>query len=187
LDKAAWLNPKTFTSDIITIKIGMNMIFRFLNIWQRSITRLIQNMEKFMISIYSSISLVLSLLVMSCGSHAKDDSPVRDSPHTIAVSGAGSKIYLTDREGQSSIQIPNVTGDYLAWSPDGKKLAFREKYDDRKTWSIHTMNSDGTNWKRLTHETDKWDSVPAWSPDGKKLLLQENIRIRKAFFRQKFG
>ncbi len=57
------------------------MIFSFLNIWQRSITRLIQYMEKFMKSIYSSISLVLSLLIMSCGSHAQDDIPIPDGPY----------------------------------------------------------------------------------------------------------
>jgi TolB protein len=119
---------------------------------------------------------------MSCVTHAQDDVPVLDSPHTIAVSEAGGKIYLTDSDGQSSIKIPNVTGDYLAWSPDGKKLAFREKYDDRKTWSIHTMNSDGTNWKRLTHEKNKWDSVPAWSPDGKKIAFAREYKDSEGEF-----
>ena len=75
-------------------------------------------------SICSSIPLLLSLLIINYPSHAQDDSPVLDSSHIIAVSGAGSKIYLTDREGQSSINIPNVTGDYVTWSPDGKKLLF---------------------------------------------------------------
>jgi len=126
--------------------------------------------------IYASISLLLSQLIIGCTSHVKDDSPVLESTHTIAVSGAGAKIYLTDREGQSSIKIPNVTGDYLAWSPDGKKIASREYHDGGKTWSIHTMNSDGTNWKRLTHAKNKWDSVPAWSPDGKKIVFAREYK-----------
>lgn len=133
-------------------------------------------------SIYSSIPLLLALSVISCTSRAQDDSSVPNSLHKIAVSGAGGKIYLTDREGQSSIRIPKVTGDYIAWSPDGKKLAFREKYDDRKTWSIHTMNSDGTNWKRLTHEKNKWDSVPAWSPDGKKIAFAREYENSEGVF-----
>lgn len=132
--------------------------------------------------IYPSIPLLLSMSVISCASHTQDDSLVHDSSHTIAVSAAGAKIYLTDREGQSSTKIPNVTGDYLAWSPDGKKIAFREKYDDRKTWSIHTMNSDGTNWKRLTHEKNKWDSVPAWSPDGKRLAFAREYKDSEGVF-----
>ena len=133
-------------------------------------------------SICSSIPLLLSLLIINYPSHAQDDSPVLDSSHIIAVSGAGSKIYLTDREGQSSINIPNVTGDYVTWSPDGKKIAVRQYHDDGKTWSIHTMNSDGTNWKRLTHEKNKWDSVPAWSPDGKKIVFAREYKDPEGVF-----
>lgn len=122
-------------------------------------------------SICSSIPLLLSLSVIGCTSHTQDVSPVLDGPHTLAVSGAGAKIYLTDREGQLFTKIPNVKGDYVTWSPDGKKLAVRQYHDNGKTWSIHTMNIDGTNWKRLTHEKNKWDSVPVWSPDGKKIAF----------------
>ena len=133
-------------------------------------------------SIFSSISLILSLLITSCGIHAQDESTAPDSQHSIVVSAAGSKIYLTDKEGHSSVEIPNVTGDYLAWSPDGKKIAFRKKYDDRKTWSIHTINSDGSDWKRLTHEKYKWDSVPAWSPDGKKIAFAREYEDSEGVF-----
>ncbi len=129
-----------------------------------------------MISNYPSISLLLSLLIVSCGSHAQDDFPVLDSPHTIAYSAKGGVLYLSDREGKSKIKIPNAKGDYLAWSPDGKKLAFREKYDDRNTWSIHTVNIDGTSMKRLTHAKNKWDSAPAWSPDGKKITFAREYK-----------
>jgi len=127
-------------------------------------------------SIYPSISLLLSLLIMSSGTHARDDLPVHDSPQTIAYSGKGGVLYLRDREGKSIIEIPNAKGDYLAWSPDGKKLAFRKKYDDRKTWSIHTVNIDGTGMKRLTHAKNKWDSAPAWSPDGKKITFAREYK-----------
>ncbi len=133
-------------------------------------------------SVCSLIYLLLFLSVTSCTKHTQRDSPVLDSPDIIAVSGAGGKVYLTDSEGQSSTKIPNVTGDYLTWSPDGAKIAFRKKYDDRKTWSIHTINSDGTNWKRLTHEKNKWDSVPAWSPDGKKIAFAREYKDSEGIF-----
>ena len=83
------------------------------------------------------------------------------------------EIYLTDTEGKSKIKITNFVGadGYPAWSPDGERIAFYAKYDEGKTWSMHTMNNDGTNRMRLTHEKNKWDSSPTWSPDGKKIAF----------------
>ncbi len=125
-------------------------------------------------SIYSSISLLLSLLIMSSGSHAKDDPLVPEDTYTIAYNSMETgnvEIYLGDIKGKSSIKNTNAKGGYLAWSPDGKQFAFYAKYDEEKTWSIHTMNIDGTNRKRLTHAKNKWDNAPAWSPDGKKIAF----------------
>ncbi len=96
--------------------------------------------------------------------------------YTIAYSSNESgngDIYLIDGKAKSKIKITNhadVDG-YAAWSPDGNRIAFYAKYDKRKTWSIHTMNIDGTNRKRLTHAKNKWDSSPTWSPDGKKIAF----------------
>ncbi len=84
------------------------------------------------------------------------------------------EIYLTNIEDTSKVKItnpPKSGGGYLAWSHDGKRIAFYAKYDNKKTWSIHTVNTDGTNWKRLTHADGKWDSSPTWSPDGKKIVF----------------
>lgn len=92
----------------------------------------------------------------------------KSSPYTIAYSWNG--INLTDNEGKSKNKI-STKGGYVAWSPDGKRIAFYAKYDERKTWSIHTMKSDGTNWKRLTHVKNKWDNSPTWSPDGTKIAF----------------
>lgn len=87
-------------------------------------------------------------------------------------------IYLTNPKGESKVRITNFTGGngYSAWSPDGKRIAFYAKYDNRKTWSIHIINSDGTNRKRLTHAKNKWDSSPTWSPDRKKIAFAREYR-----------
>jgi len=98
----------------------------------------------------------------------KENDKSKSSPYTIAYSWSG--INLTDNEGKSKSKIVK-NGGYSAWSPDGKRIAFYAKYDDRKTWSIHTMNSDGTDWKRLTHVKNKWDNSPTWSPDGTKIAF----------------
>lgn len=81
---------------------------------------------------------------------------------------SGREIYLSDDEGKSRTKVTSVTGNdgYPAVSPDGKNIAFYGKYDNRKTWSIHTVNIDGSNVQRLTYTRNVWDSAPAWSPDG---------------------
>ncbi|WP_082994857.1 TolB family protein [Aquimarina megaterium] len=94
------------------------------------------------------------------------------------------EIYQKNTEGKSNIKSTNEKGGYLAWSPDGKRIAFYAKYDDKKTWSIHTMNSDGTNRKRLTHEKNKWDNSPTWSPDGRKIVFSREYKDSKKNWQQ---
>ncbi len=89
------------------------------------------------------------------------------------------EIYSGNVEGKPTIKRTNQNGGYVAWSPDGKQFAFYGKYDDRKTWSIHTMNIDGTNRKRLTYAKNKWDNAPDWSPDGKKIVFAREYKDSK--------
>ena len=110
------------------------------------------------------------MVLLSCGKESKSTS------YTIAYSSNESgngEIYLTNTEGKSKIKITNYAerDGYPAWSPDGKHLAFYAYHDGGKTWSIHTMNIDGTNRKRLTHAENKWDNSPTWSPDGGKIAF----------------
>ena len=111
--------------------------------------------------------LTISILILcSC---KKESYPIAYSSYD----SDNREIFLTDEEGQAKIKITNHAGadGYPDWSPDGKQIAFYAKYDDGNTWSMHTMNSDGTDRKRLTHAKNKWDSSPSWSPDGKKIAF----------------
>lgn len=126
---------------------------------------------------YSIILLIATVFLSACVTTKQKSknndsltivSPSKSSPYTIAYSSNG--IVLTDNEGKLKNRI-STSGGYAAWSPDGKRLAFYAKYDERKTWSIHTMNIDGTNKQRLTHIKDKWDNSPTWSPDGTKIAF----------------
>lgn len=82
-------------------------------------------------------------------------------------------IYLGDESGRSRVKVVDHTDNdgYPSVSPDGKRLAFYGKYDDNKTWSIHTVNIGSSNVQRLTYEKHVWDSAPTWSPDGKTIVF----------------
>lgn len=102
--------------------------------------------------------------------------PAESTSYEIAYSSKESgdvEIYLTDVQSRSKTKITDHPGNdgYAAWSPDGKRIASYAYHDGRKTWSIHTMNIDGTDRKRLTHAKKKWDSAPAWSPNGNKIAF----------------
>ncbi|CAM1343737.1 DUF5050 domain-containing protein [Tenacibaculum amylolyticum] len=120
------------------------------------------------------IHLLIVVMVMGFWSCNKKNLP-------IAYSSKESKnreIYLLDVENGTKTKITSYEGadGYPSWSPDRKQIAFYAKYDRNKTWSIHTMNSDGTNRKRLTHEKNRWDSAPTWSPDGKKIVFAREYK-----------
>ncbi|UCG27058.1 MAG: PD40 domain-containing protein [Bacteroidales bacterium] len=118
---------------------------------------------------FFSISFVFLIIVISCNER------LSSTTCSIAYSSDESgnpEIYLTDSYGKSRIKItsyPDRDG-YPAWSPDGKYIAFYA-YHGTETWSIHTMNIDGTNRKRLTFAENKWDNSPTWSPDGTKIVF----------------
>ncbi len=83
------------------------------------------------------------------------------------------EIYLADIEGENKLQLTDyeLRDGYVSCSPDGKKIAFYAYYDNGNTWSIHTMNIDGTSRKRLTSKKEVWDASPSWSPDGQTIAF----------------
>lgn len=117
------------------------------------------------------------MLTLPLGQYAVSQNSNTSSAYAIAYS-YNNDIHLSDAAGKSKIKITNYDGGngYSAWSPDGKRIAFYSKYDDRKTWSIHTMNADGTERKRLTNLQYAWDNSPTWSPDGSKIAFARAYR-----------
>ncbi len=122
----------------------------------------------------TSLALIVGLST-GCQYEKKTDLPQYEIAYTSRESGEV-EIYLGETQGQPNIENTNQKGGYLAWSPEGERLAFYAKYDERKTWSIHTMNRDGTDWKRLTYVKDYWDNSPTWSPDGKEIVFARAYR-----------
>ena len=117
---------------------------------------------------FPKIILLAMIILIHC-SCKKETYPIAYSSYE----SGNRDIFLTDAGATAKIRITSFEGadGYPDWSSDGKRIAFYAKYDDGNTWSMHTMNSDGTNRKRLTYAKNKWDSSPSWSPDGKKIVF----------------
>ncbi|MFQ5710756.1 MAG: TolB family protein, partial [Candidatus Geothermarchaeales archaeon] len=76
-----------------------------------------------------------------------------------AILGAGVK---------ATTSTPAPSGQYPAWSPDGRRIAFSS--DRMESVDIWVVDADWGNLRRLTRDrsTDSW---PTWSPDGSKIAF----------------
>ena len=64
------------------------------------------------------------------------------------------------------------TGPGLAWTPDGKLIAFVER-DDSANVTIRPVSGGAA--RRLTSFKDQEITALAWSPDGKRLILNRRV------------
>lgn len=76
-------------------------------------------------------------------------------------------IWVMNPDGSNQKRIMRF-GLEPAWSPDGKRIAYRCGDGDVNN-IICLMNADGTNVKQLA--TSLADFGPSWSPDGKKIVF----------------
>jgi Tol biopolymer transport system component len=65
---------------------------------------------------------------------------------------------------------PHKTGGEPAWSPDGRRLAFRGS-GSRGIWVV---NADGTGLRRLTRRAD---GSPTWSADGRSIAFHRAAQV----------
>ncbi len=105
----------------------------------------------------------LCLLALSCKQGSKKgDAKVIEAPKITIQNGqlTPEALWAFGRVGEVGV------------SPDNKKIVFTVKYfsveDNKGNAEIYTMNSDGSDLKRLT-TTAASENSPAWKPDGKKI------------------
>jgi Tol biopolymer transport system component len=77
-------------------------------------------------------------------------------------------IYTVHADGSGLVNLTNNSAReyWLAWSPDGTRLAFVSDQDGNE--NIFAINADGSNLTRLTVDLGS-DTSPLWSPDGRKI------------------
>jgi Tol biopolymer transport system component len=97
------------------------------------------------------------------------------------ISNMGSGAWIADLESGSIARFAprGARIRYLAWSPDGTKLAY-SRGDARGNGQILIATVDGRRVARLTNDvpTDRFahlsNTHPAWSPDGSKVAFLSN-------------
>jgi TolB protein len=89
-----------------------------------------------------------------------------DSQWLVYRSGRDGKtgLWISNRDDSSRALLTNGgTDSFPAWSPDGQTIAFSR--DGGGNVDIYTVNSDGSNLKRLT-TTPGHDTLPTYAPNG---------------------
>jgi Tol biopolymer transport system component len=91
------------------------------------------------------------------------------------------ELWIVDADGANQHQIPVPSGMCnLAWSPDGKRIAFWSPNRGAvQTSGIWLVNSDGSDVRPLTPNCsvdgvcggDRFYRYPVWSPDGHRLAF----------------
>lgn len=88
------------------------------------------------------------------------------------------QIYVKQLDGTQPVQLTNSpSGDigYLAWSPDGKSIAFKRQYGI--AGAIYSIaNTGGKERKMVDLEVANLTSAIDWSPDGTQLAFSDAYR-----------
>jgi Tol biopolymer transport system component len=78
-------------------------------------------------------------------------------------------VVRADGSGLRNLTPKPVAYAHLAWSPNGRKLAFVSDRDGNS--EVYVMNADGSGQRNLTRHP-AFDAEPAWSPDGRSIAFR---------------
>jgi dipeptidyl aminopeptidase/acylaminoacyl peptidase len=57
----------------------------------------------------------------------------------------------------------------IAWSPQGRWIAYNSDYDGNEQWDLFLVSADNGKVVNLTNSPEVSEENPVWSPDGEKL------------------
>jgi uncharacterized protein YkwD len=81
--------------------------------------------------------------------------------------GAAGQVIVRTLDGAEAA-IPAINASYLAWSPDGTRLAV--SLNDEDIYVLDTQTGDMTPLEGAS-EPDQLETMPAWSPDGQSIAF----------------
>ncbi|WP_340680702.1 hypothetical protein [Paraglaciecola sp.] len=122
-------------------------------------------------AIYSSIALLLAMLIMSNGSYAQDDFPVLEGPYLgQKPPGLTPEVFAP---GSVSTEHYELTG---VFTPDMKEFYLIRDGGKYKKPSLVVFKNENNRWNELVI-SDRV-GTPVISPDGKTLHLSKQYRKR---------
>jgi dipeptidyl aminopeptidase/acylaminoacyl peptidase len=91
-----------------------------------------------------------------------------DSRRIVSANDRGA-MSIVDVESGRLEQLPNVSGDWPTWSPDGKLIAFGRFDRQVAGGRLHVMAPDGSGLRQLS--TRPIAEPAAWAPDSRSLAF----------------
>jgi Tol biopolymer transport system component len=86
-------------------------------------------------------------------------------------------LWVTNADGSNARRVAaKATQGDPAWSPDGRRIAFRRFGTGRVNSDLYVVNADGSGLRRLTRNAAKLRWF-AWSPDGRTIAFLRNGEV----------
>ncbi len=86
-------------------------------------------------------------------------------------------LWVTNADGSNARRVAaKATEGDPAWSPDGRRIAFRRFGIGRVNSDLYVVNADGSGLRRLTRNAAKLRWF-AWSPDGRTIAFLRNREV----------
>ena len=79
-------------------------------------------------------------------------------------------LWLMDADGGNQRPLVAMQTDLMAWSPDGRSIAFGRNYRD-----LFVVDATSGAAQNVTNTPNTYDGNPAWSPDGKKIVFVQSV------------
>ena len=93
------------------------------------------------------------------------------TPGIYVMNDDGSDVTRLADYDDEALGIPGIFHLSLAWSPDGRQMAFNSfGTGGEYALAIYVMNADGSSVRQLTDHTN-YDASPVWSPDGRRIAF----------------